>query len=74
MADIAMCRDVLCKSKETCYRFKAIPDNYRQSYLIPNREEDAVNCSMYWEYCNKCHQFNGVHKLSCSTKKIEIRL
>jgi len=74
MPDIAMCKDTLCKSKETCYRFKATPNKYRQAYLNTNREEDAVNCNMYWEYCYKCHQFNGVHKLSCSSKKIEIRL
>jgi hypothetical protein len=74
MPDIAMCRDTLCKSKETCYRFKAIPNEYRQSYLNTNREEDAINCNMYWEYCGKCHQLNGVHKLSCSIQKIEIRL
>lgn len=74
MADIAMCKDTLCKSKETCYRFKAIPNEYRQAYLNTNREEDAINCSKYLEYCNKCYQFNGVHKLSCSTKKIEIRI
>lgn len=74
MPDIAMCRDVLCKSKETCYRFKATPNEYRQAYVNTNREEDAINCDMYWEYCDKCHQFNGVHKISCSTKKIEIRI
>lgn len=56
MADIAMCRDTLCKSKETCYRFKATPNEYRQSYLIPNREEDAINCSMYWEIKKKVVQ------------------
>ena len=58
MADIAMCKDTLCKSKETCYRFKATPDNYRQSYLIPNREEDAINCSMYWEITKKVDKKN----------------
>ena len=58
MADIAMCKDTLCKSKETCYRFKATPDNYRQAYLIPNREEDAINCSMYWEIKKKVDKKN----------------
>lgn len=58
MPDIAMCRDVLCKSKETCYRFKAIPNKYRQAYLNTNREEDAVNCNMYWEITNKVDKKN----------------
>lgn len=53
MADISMCKDTLCKSKETCYRFKATPNKYRQAYLNTNREEDAVNCNMYWEIINK---------------------
>lgn len=53
MADIAMCKDILCKSKETCYRFMAIPNEYRQDYINTNREEDAINCSKYWEIKKK---------------------
>ena len=49
MPDIAMCKDTRCKSKETCYRFKATPNKYRQAYINTNREEDAVNCNKYWE-------------------------
>lgn len=56
MPDIAMCKDTLCKSKETCYRFKAIPNKYRQAYLNTNREEDAVNCNKYWEIINKVNK------------------
>ena len=34
MADITMCEGKDCKLKETCYRFKATPNEYRQSYFI----------------------------------------
>ena len=33
MADITMCSGEGCKPKETCYRYKAIPNEYRQSYF-----------------------------------------
>lgn len=32
MADISMCSDKTCSSAETCYRFRAIPNPYRQAY------------------------------------------
>lgn len=45
MPDIAMCFGEGCKKKETCYRFRATPNPYRQSYTKPNPE----TCDMYWE-------------------------
>lgn len=45
MPDIAMCKGKGCKKKETCYRFKAKPCPYQQTYMIP----DAKNCEHYWE-------------------------
>jgi len=33
MADITMCTGEGCEAKETCYRFKANPNKYRQSYF-----------------------------------------
>lgn len=32
MADISMCDNNKCPLKETCYRFKAIPNPYWQAY------------------------------------------
>ena len=76
MADIAKCEDNLCPSKETCYRYTAPESEYRQTYGLFNREEDAYNCDMYWNNgaCKYCNQLNGVHKLSCATLKIQINL
>lgn len=32
MADISMCRDSKCPSREGCYRYRAKPGEFRQSY------------------------------------------
>ncbi len=33
MPDITMCSGEGCELKETCYRYKAIPNEYRQSFF-----------------------------------------
>jgi hypothetical protein len=33
MADITMCSGEGCEPKETCYRYKAVPNKYTQSYF-----------------------------------------
>lgn len=48
MSDIAKCEDNKCPSKLMCYRYTAPASEHRQSYGIFNREEDAVNCDMFW--------------------------
>lgn len=48
MPDISMCSNEHCKLKETCYRYKAIPNEYRQSY--GDFKSDSNNeCEYYWE-------------------------
>ncbi len=54
MADITMCRDEECTLKETCYRFKAVVNEYRQSYFsepVKNEKDEDGNhtCNHYWE-------------------------
>jgi|LakMenEpi03Aug12_release.lakeMendotaPanAssembly.Ray.scaffolds.fasta_scaffold5849116_1 hypothetical protein len=74
MADISKCMDFLCPSKDKCYRFIA-PVGKWQSYGTFDREEDAYSCSYFWEIsCPNCGQKDGVHKLSCETRKIKINL
>lgn len=34
MADISMCEGNGCPLKEKCYRFTAIPNEYRQAYFV----------------------------------------
>lgn len=73
MADITKCTGNYCILKETCYRYKATPNEYRQAYFItpPIKNNE---CNKYWEYCSYCHQYNGVHKVSCETKKATISI
>lgn len=51
MADISMCENQQCPSKEQCYRFKAIPSTY-QSYanFTPEKGED------------KCEYFEQIYE------------
>lgn len=46
MADISKCNDVLCPSKNNCYRYTA-PAGTWQSYTNFNREGDEVNCEYF---------------------------
>jgi hypothetical protein len=108
MADISMCLDILCPSKDYCYRFTAKTSTFCQTYGAFNREQDADNCDMFWangidsnkcklggvkrdgeicnlehctypkcvqeSYCKYCHQTDGVHKMGCEIRKIQINL
>ena len=54
MADITMCKGDRCTMKETCYRYKAKVNEYRQSYFAEAPHKDKVDednntiCKMYW--------------------------
>jgi hypothetical protein len=48
MPDITMCQGNDCPLKKTCYRHKATPSKFRQSYFIEAPYKDE-NCSHYWE-------------------------
>jgi len=76
MADIAKCNDVLCPSKDKCYRFTAPASKFMQSYLISERESDAVNCDMFWDNdkCKYCGLERGNHKMGCETRRVKINL
>lgn len=47
MADITMCSGEGCSTKESCYRFKAPVNEFRQSYFmkVPGKDE---SCNYYW--------------------------
>ena len=50
MADITMCKVKDCPLKEGCYRFKAEPSKYRQSYFIGIPfDKKNKKCDMYWK-------------------------
>ena len=75
MSDIAKCLDNLCPSKDYCLRFTA-PVGMYQSYGGFKREGDADKCDMFWPngICKYCHLKEGIHKISCPTRKIQINL
>jgi hypothetical protein len=50
MPDISMCQGKDCPLKETCYRFKAKPNELYQSYFIePPFDKKEKKCDYYWE-------------------------
>lgn len=57
MPDIALCEGTGCPLKEKCYRYKATPSKYRQSYFyeIPYL---GSNCEYFVEIRGKCAE-NG---------------
>lgn len=55
MPDISMCKNTHCPLKETCYRFKATPSEYSQSYsdFAPRiTKEGKEVCEYYWDMSN----------------------
>jgi hypothetical protein len=55
MPDISMCSGAECPIKDTCYRFKATPSEWRQSYFTnPPIKEDGT-CDYFMEIWDK-HQ------------------
>lgn len=57
MPDISMCRAVnedheTCPMKDNCYRYKATPSGYRQSYFMYAPfliKHDEASCEYLWE-------------------------
>ena len=49
MADITMCEGRGCEIKHTCYRHKAEPNKYRQSYFTESPIKDS-GCEYYWSF------------------------
>ncbi len=51
MPDITMCKGGSCSIKETCYRFKVIPNPARQSYFSTPpfiiEKNSKIDCKYY---------------------------
>jgi hypothetical protein len=49
MPDISMCSNSTCPLREQCYRFTAVPNEYRQSYgtFKPEIKGDKVECKHF---------------------------
>jgi hypothetical protein len=48
MGDFTMCDGKNCDLATTCYRYKAEPSLYRQSYFVDAPIENG-QCDYYWE-------------------------
>ena len=53
MPDITMCSGEGCKSKETCYRYKAMPSPVQSYFLKPPIVNNGCE-----HYINKNYKFN----------------
>lgn len=49
MPDIAMCTNSVCPSANKCYRFRAEPNQYRQTYSSYTPDTRG-KCDMFEEY------------------------
>lgn len=49
--DIAMCHGVDCPMKDRCLRYRAIPSQYRQTYLaeVPY-DAEKKSCQHFWDH------------------------
>lgn len=47
MPDISMCKGTGCKIKDTCYRYRAIPNRYAQAW-VAYYEVPTKDCLAYW--------------------------
>lgn len=46
MPDISMCKNIFCPLNKTCYRYRAIPNEYRQTYGVFSPDEEG-KCNYY---------------------------
>ena len=49
MADITMCNGTGCEMKEICYRYRATPSEFRQSYFFSS-PNNGLECDFYLNY------------------------
>ena len=49
MADIRICDGNYCELRDTCYRYKATLNEYRQSYFTKTPNTTSYDCDYYWE-------------------------
>lgn len=62
MADISMCDNQQCPSKETCYRFKAKANPFKQVYSNFKPEKGEDKCKYYWDIKIKVKEDEDTNK------------
>lgn len=53
MPDISMCSNKECSRKEECYRFTAIPNEFRQAYADFEEIENGKGCGYFMSNKNR---------------------
>jgi hypothetical protein len=49
MPDITMCKPIYCPLKDTCYRYKAKPDQYQSFFSEQPYNDEKKTCEQYWK-------------------------
>ena len=64
MVDISVCNRRDCPKKDTCFRYLAERDDYRQSQLVIDKPNLKDGCDMYWRCRNmaELHYMNKVNR------------
>ncbi len=68
MPDISLCTSESCTLKETCYRYKAIPNHYYQSYSNFMQKPDGT-CENYLDLDKQVNGDKPIKKKTRWTKK-----
>lgn len=55
MPDISMCQQSNCRVRNNCYRYRAIPSEFRQSYIV--FESTPIECTHHWPISDKGEEY-----------------
>tara|TARA_R110002020_G_scaffold15980_3_gene56754 strand:- start:1371 stop:1559 length:189 start_codon:yes stop_codon:yes gene_type:complete len=61
MPDISMCEGKHCKLKQHCYRYRAIPNKYRQSFIVLDKESQQ-DCEYFYDIRDKPKDWYQLNK------------
>ena len=59
MPDISMCANKECTLRMSCFRYRAVPNPWRQSYM----EFTAEGCEHFWDIKNATTLMNNIETL-----------
>ena len=68
MPDITMCCNCLCPIRKKCYRYRAVPDQYRQSWC--NFQPKTVMKNNKYE--TRCLRFREVNEATDKTIPFDV--
>ena len=73
MADITMCSGEMCAKKESCYRYTAPVNEYRQSYSDFKPNDDESCDYQIKQPCDYCEQIVG-HSEECELLNLKLKV